>query len=278
MSLHPPTKPRSRTISPRPPPLDIPRSPPVESPLASGSGFRVPREQSTSNTPSTSNTNTDSMPSSTYTDTDTETDIDSAHPFANSTAKLEVLKNGGEIDVEEESRLYDEIYGTWDGDDDVVSPPSPTFLPQGTSSASIFSKDIYLADNTGNSSGAFARDVRITGWSQVGELDSRKSPRLGSMSSGLIGTVYDIKITTKSNTTIHLLKRYTDFSRLHTTLLRTLPPSLHPHVRLCRRKHLCEVSPVFLDRRRRMLQFWLACVLLHPEVGGCECVRGWVVG
>ncbi|KAF9004397.1 hypothetical protein BDQ17DRAFT_1355021 [Cyathus striatus] len=268
MSLHPPTKPRSRTISPRPPPLDIPRSPPVESPLASGSGFRVPREQSTSNTPSTSNTSTDSiLSSSTYTDTDTETDIDSAHPFANSTAKLEVLKNGGEIDVEEESRLYDEIYGTWDGDDDAVSPALPNIPPQGTSSASIFSKDIYLADNTGNSSGAFARDVRITGWSQVGELDSRKSPRLGSMSSGAY-VVYDIKITTKSNTTIHLLKRYTDFSRLHTTLLRTLPPSLHPHVpALPPKAPLARFRPVFLDRRRRMLQFWLAC-----------CVRGWVVG
>ncbi|KAF8975306.1 hypothetical protein BDQ17DRAFT_276027 [Cyathus striatus] len=228
MSLHPPTKPRSRTISPRPPPLDIPCSPPVESPLASGSGFRVPREQSTSNTPSTSNTNTDSiLSSSTYTDTDTETDIDSAHPFANSTAKLEVLKNGGEIDVERNQGCMMRFMGRGMGM--MMFSHHPQHSPQGTSSASIFSKDIYLADNTGNSSGAFARDVRITGWSQVGELDSRKSPRLGSMSSGAY-VVYDIKITTKSNTTIHLLKRYTDFSRLHTTLLRTLPPSLHPHV------------------------------------------------
>ncbi|KAF8975355.1 hypothetical protein BDQ17DRAFT_272399 [Cyathus striatus] len=73
--------------------------------------------------------------------------------------------------------------------------------------ASIFSKDIYLADNTGNPSGAFMCDVRITGWSQVGELDSKKSPRLGSMSSGAC-VVYNIQITTKSNTTIYLLKRY----------------------------------------------------------------------
>ena len=40
-----------------------------------------------------------------------------------------------------------------------VSPPAPP---------SIFSKDIFLGDNSGESL-AFARDVRISGWTNVGD-------------------------------------------------------------------------------------------------------------
>jgi hypothetical protein len=41
---------------------------------------------------------------------------------------------------------------------------------------------------------------------------------------------------------------------------------------------LAEFRPVFLDRRRRQLERWLAAVLLHPDVGASKVVKQWVIG
>ncbi|KAF9531546.1 hypothetical protein CPB83DRAFT_109829 [Crepidotus variabilis] len=35
--------------------------------------------------------------------------------------------------------------------------------------------------------------------------------------------------------------------------------------------------PAFLEKRRKLLEFWLTRVLLHPEIGGREVVREWVL-
>ena len=40
---------------------------------------------------------------------------------------------------------------------------------------------------------------------------------------------------------------------------------------------LAKFRPTFLDRRRRLLQHWLCAILLHPEIGGCQAVRDWVM-
>ena len=40
---------------------------------------------------------------------------------------------------------------------------------------------------------------------------------------------------------------------------------------------LAKFRPTFLDRRRRHLQHWLSAILLHPEIGGCQAVREWVM-
>jgi hypothetical protein len=126
-----------------------------------------------------------------------------AHPFCNSNSLLEVIPKDA-IDVEEESRLYDElcevrkisshtpplspsqpffskpsplvIIKEDDGDNyngasdprhtralsAAVPPRSPTLAP------SVFSHDIWLGDNSGESS-AFARQVEVRGWTNVGD-------------------------------------------------------------------------------------------------------------
>jgi hypothetical protein len=113
--------------------------------------------------------------------------------------------------------------------------------------------------------------------------------------------VYDCIIETKERTLIHAHKRYSDFVVLETELLRTLPvrPSpilssscagayytLIPCAQRASRPSVPELPPkaplaryraAFLARRRRALEHWLAAVLLHPDVGGCEAVRGWVM-
>ncbi|CAA7270558.1 unnamed protein product [Cyclocybe aegerita] len=210
---------------------------------------------------------------------------------------------------------------------------------------SIFSADIYLADNTGsNSAGVmdgasastsapplFAQDVRIDGWVVVGdgagarEEGALLSPSVssppasaGSSTSGFGSTasareestndghksdsglrlgrskvgslrkvstgagayvVYDIAIVTKEGTTMRVLRRYSDFERLWVGLRGCLGRTALPHLpALPPKAPLARFRPAFLENRRKHLEFWLTRVLLHPEIGGREVVRGWVLG
>ncbi|KIJ58109.1 hypothetical protein HYDPIDRAFT_119984 [Hydnomerulius pinastri MD-312] len=181
-----------------------------------------------------------------------------SHPFRNTTGLLVVLPD--KIDVEEESRLYDE---TCDDQDAQASRASRPRSPQGP--PSIFSRDIWLGDNSGESR-AFARDVKLSGWTNVGD-------KLGGAY-----IVYDCVIRTKEGTTIHAHKRYSAFVELYEALRRSLPrhqqhfvPALPP------KSPFARYRPAFLDRRRRQLQYWLSAVLLHPEIGACQAVRFWVM-
>ncbi|KII87076.1 hypothetical protein PLICRDRAFT_42715 [Plicaturopsis crispa FD-325 SS-3] len=186
---------------------------------------------------------------------------DPVHPFKNSRSLLVVLRDEG-IDVEEESRLYDQL-----ANDDASSRRNIRVQSrtQSPGPPSIFSNDIWLGDNSGESL-AFARDVHISGWTHVGDA------------LGGAYIVYDCVIKTKEGTVIHAHKRYSAFVKLLSALRRTLPrnqqqliPSLPP------KSPLARFRPTFLDSRRRQLEYWLSTVLLHPEVGGSKAVREWVM-
>jgi len=87
------------------------------------------------------------------------------YPFQNSDSLLVIIPKDS-IDVEEESRLYDELC---ENDDDArYIRPRGTVPRSPTIAASVFSHDIYLGDNSGESS-AFARDVEVRGWTNVGD-------------------------------------------------------------------------------------------------------------
>ncbi|EGN95188.1 hypothetical protein SERLA73DRAFT_187515 [Serpula lacrymans var. lacrymans S7.3] len=183
------------------------------------------------------------------------------HPFEHSKNLLVVLPD--KIDVEEESRFYDELCEERDSQSyqPTSAPPAPA--PRGP--PSIFSSDIWLGDNFGGSL-AFTRDVKISGWTSVGD-------KLGGAY-----IVYDCVIKTKEGTTIHAHKRYSAFVELYIALRRTLPrhqqhfvPALPP------KSPLSRFRPAFLDQRRRQLQYWLCSILLHPDVGSCQAVRLWVI-
>lgn len=211
------------------------------------------------------------------------------HPFASSTAKLEIIRSSltshNNIDVEEEARLYDELCRNYEDVEESFVKPNPQ--TRRTSSAlkrseslklpvakpqSVFSADIYLSDNTGHAPAlAFAQDVRVAGWTTVGDGAGRKN------GSGAY-VVYDCVILTKEGTRMHILKRYSAFKELHDTLRRSLPHSLLPLLPpLPPKAALARFRPAFLDNRRKLLQFWLASILLHPELGGRDVVRSWVL-
>lgn len=218
------------------------------------------------------------------------------HPFANTTSKLEIVKpsTSGDIDVEEEAKLYHELCCDYEAETDnfIASCPSsssrskrklaPTPPPE-----SIFSAEIYLSDNTGNSHPhAFASDVQVTGWTTVAGdkppiFDGGQGKGKGTSMVGLGGggyVVYDCVITTKEGTSFHALKRYTAFEDLDATLHKTLPRRLRSLIPpLPPKAPFARFRPAFLDQRRRKLQFYLASILLNPEVGGEECVRRWVI-
>ncbi|KAF8956778.1 hypothetical protein BDZ97DRAFT_1849600, partial [Flammula alnicola] len=213
---------------------------------------------------------------------------DPVHPFAHSTAKLELIPtttNADGINVEEESRLYDDLCRTYEDETDEFSrtntpvyhgsrstgqshpsklsksrlntstprsaPPPPRSLPP----QSIFSADIFLADNTGTSSSShvsqlFAQDVRISGWTTVGDGAGKPGKGVGAY------VAYDCAIVTREGTTMHILKRYTAFEELHEKLRRTLPRTLLPFLpSLPPKAPLARFRPAFLDGRRKLLQF-----------------------
>ncbi|KAJ7439769.1 Phox homologous domain-containing protein [Mycena latifolia] len=180
------------------------------------------------------------------------------NPFSKN-SRLEILPN--RIDVEEESRLYDDL--VFDESPIEPRPPPRSYSP--IAPPSVFSHDIWLGDNSGESA-AFAREVKISGWTSVGDA------------LGGAYVVYDCVMKTKEGTQIHAHKRYSDFAALELQLLRTLPrahrafvPELPPKAPLARYRS------AFLARRRLALEHWLAAVLLHPDLGGCEAVRHWVM-
>ncbi|EKM75456.1 hypothetical protein AGABI1DRAFT_123205 [Agaricus bisporus var. burnettii JB137-S8] len=184
----------------------------------------------------------------------------------------------GGIDIEEEARLFDELCRT----SKQHLPPVPQYRRFSPPPPSVVSSDIFLADNTGESPRSFAQDVRIPGWTSVGDAPPssgvKKSLQAVADGSGSAFIVYDCVITTKEGTTIHILKRYTSFVELDTALRRTLPRHLLPSIPILPPKNpLARFRPAFLDHRRRLLQYWLANVLLHPEVGGSEVVKKWVI-
>ncbi|KAJ7503775.1 Phox homologous domain-containing protein [Mycena galericulata] len=180
------------------------------------------------------------------------------HPFSQ-TSRLEIIPN--RIDVEEESRLYDDL--VFDESPTEVRPPHRSYSPIGP--PSVFSNDIWLGDNIGESA-AFAREVKISGWTSVGDA------------LGGAYVVYDCVMKTKEGTQIHAHKRYSDFVALEHQLLRTLPRSQRHFVpELPPKSPLARYRTAFLARRRHALEQWLSAVLLHPDVGGCEAVRRWVM-
>ena len=112
-----------------------------------------------------------------------------------------------------------------------LTKPKPSPRPRSIPPESIFSADIFLADNTSSTSSLlFAQNVRISGWSTVGDAVGGTGKAL--LSSIVIGkgagayVVYDVVITTREGTTMHVLKRSTAFERLWGALRRTLPVRL----------------------------------------------------
>ncbi|KIL60513.1 hypothetical protein M378DRAFT_187763 [Amanita muscaria Koide BX008] len=182
-------------------------------------------------------------------------------PFANTTSQIEVIHDHGKIDVEAEMRLYETLVS--DSDVDNRSLPPRSISPSHT--LSVYSRDIWLEDNTGTSL-AFTSDVNIPGWTSVG--DQRKGAYI----------VYDCAIKTKAGIIIHKHKRYNAFAELEIALRRSLPHHLIPSIPpLPPKSPFSRFRPAFLDRRRRYLQYWLSSVLLHPDIGASMAVKTWVM-
>ena len=210
-----------------------------------------------------------------------------------SVSMLEVLPQ--EIDIDEEIRMYEDmcdvsrplvtipflltlvihktpIVGSLS--DEETAETSRRTVPRSRLKRpdSVFSQDsqsIWLADNSGNAcnaTNAFAQNVQIVGWTSVADK------------KGGAYIVYDCAIHTKEGAVVHVHKRYRAFEQLCSRLRATLPayqqrlvPPLPP------KNPLSKFRATFLDKRRRALQHWLASVMLHPDIGGCEAIRHWVI-
>ncbi|EJD07219.1 Phox-like protein [Fomitiporia mediterranea MF3/22] len=207
------------------------------------------------------------------------------YPLEHCTGLVEVIRDDEDrIDVEAEERAY-RAFDLDESDSSALGlamrndrprlltaparPPGQGVkpAPKPRAPSSIFSHDIWVGENgDAEKDVSFAKGVRIVGWTSVG--DKR----------GGAYVVYDCAILTHALTTIHIHKRYSSFSSLHSTLLATLPGSVRHQVPpLPPRTAWQRFRPGFLEKRRKALQAWLGGVLLHPEIGGCGAVREWVM-
>ena len=74
------------------------------------------------------------------------------------------------------------------------------------------------------------------------------------------------------------MKRYSAFAELHSRLKLELPENLACQMPPFPPKApLAKYRAAFLSKRRRQLQQWLTGVLLHPDIGGWDCVKKWVL-
>lgn len=92
-------------------------------------------------------------------------------------------------------------------------------------------------------------------------------------------SVYDISILIASSPSpTHIHRRFSSFVALRSAIVRSLPPDLHPQIpQLPPKAPWARYRAGFLENRRRALESWLVQILLHPDIGGLEVVRQWVV-
>ncbi|KAF8597657.1 hypothetical protein BDV93DRAFT_610266 [Ceratobasidium sp. AG-I] len=212
-----------------------------------------------------SSANTASRSSSEHTTPPIRPSSGPAHPFAQSTGLVQIIRPTVKDLIEEESRFWDE-FTTDDGNRSGANTSGRISPPGSMANRSVFSNDIWMGDNCGNEDRTFARDVQLVGWANVGD----------NISTGYV--VYDCAIRTKEGATIHLHKRYNSFVKLNDALRHSLPPDvIHNIPTLPPKNALAKYRPAFLDSRRRKLQTWLAGVLMHPDIGGCPAVRQWIL-
>lgn len=109
-----------------------------------------------------------------------------------------------------------------------------------------------------------------------------------------LGPVYDCCITTRDGLKLHTHKRYSSFVQLHTRLSSSLPVRLSPRdsfscadllqpnltrllPSLPPKSPFARYRPQFLLSRKNQLEEWLSHVLLHPDLGGTQVVKDWVL-
>ncbi|KDN53440.1 hypothetical protein K437DRAFT_71731 [Tilletiaria anomala UBC 951] len=118
----------------------------------------------------------------------------------------------------------------------------------------------------GCSSSVFAREVRIRGWSEVGEK-----------ARGWV--VFHIRIVTKQGVVIANHRRFSAFVSLHRQLLDERPeyarflPALPPR----RTGLLHKYGAKHLENRRKSLQDWLESVMLDARWAECTCLQEWIL-
>ncbi|WOO80973.1 PX domain-containing protein YPT35 [Vanrija pseudolonga] len=130
-------------------------------------------------------------------------------------------------------------------------------------------------NGSGSSAEPFAREVAIAGWQVVGGKDFVATARVGAY------VVYEIEIDLRNGSKVTILRRYTEFVRLHKALCRAFPHLKQTIPPLPGKNHMSKFQPEFLEERRPRLQRFIRTVMLHPEmgVGGNDSVVGqWVLG
>ena len=147
-----------------------------------------------------------------------------------------------------------------------VSSLTPSAISDSSSGTGNRRRSLSRGSSFRGSGSIFAREVRIRGWSEVGEK-----------ARGYV--VFHVRVVTKQGLVILVHRRFSSFVALHKQLLaerpeytRALPP-LPPRATGLLHKY----APKHLETRRKGLQHWLEAVMLDARWAECSCLQEWIV-
>lgn len=134
-----------------------------------------------------------------------------------------------------------------------------------TSSASSGKPRTYvrLDNQSSRPTNVFAQSITVVDYMRVGDTGP----------SGYI--VYNCRAVTSEGTALYSRKRFSDFITLRKMLKKAFPRLRQVIPKLPPKTVVGKFRSKFLEKRRQSLEYFLACVLLHPTLGGSVIVRNW---
>ncbi|EME79775.1 uncharacterized protein MYCFIDRAFT_204936 [Pseudocercospora fijiensis CIRAD86] len=88
--------------------------------------------------------------------------------------------------------------------------------------------------------------------------------------------VWPVDVQTLKGGTLSIRKRYSEFDRLRSTLVKAFPHAEAMLPELPRKSVVSRFRPSFLEQRRNGLEHFLNCILLNPELASSPVLKDFI--
>ncbi|CAO3577780.1 unnamed protein product [Absidia cylindrospora] len=87
---------------------------------------------------------------------------------------------------------------------------------------------------------------------------------------------YSCTVFSNKGTPITIRKRYSDFVYIRQQLIKVYPSSMMSLPKLPPKKIVKKFDPIFVEQRRRDLEYFFKYIVLHPTIGSSSIVKQWI--
>ncbi|ORZ25404.1 hypothetical protein BCR42DRAFT_400078 [Absidia repens] len=87
---------------------------------------------------------------------------------------------------------------------------------------------------------------------------------------------YSCTVFSNKGTPITIRKRYSDFVHIRQQLIKLYPSSMMSLPKLPPKKIVKKFDPIFVEQRRRDLEYFFKYIVLHPTLGSSSIVKQWI--